>query len=93
MFEFEDDRWIKNFRMSKDSVIRLPNVLAPYVEKQDTKFRRPVHVLVRVACTLYKLTQGASLLICSEMFAVGTTTFSDMLREVVHALNIELRGR
>ena len=42
--------------MSKDSVIRLANVLAPHVEKQDIKFSRVVPVLVSMACTLYKLT-------------------------------------
>lgn len=50
-----------------------------------------VLVLIRIACTLFKLSHGASLFICSEMFAVGKSTVSMMLREVVHAINKVLR--
>jgi hypothetical protein len=46
-----------------------------------------VPVLVRVACTLFKLIHGASLFICSEMFAVGRSTVSLILREVVCVIN------
>ena len=46
-----------------------------------------VLVLVHVACTLFKLTHGASLFICSKMFAVGKSTMSLILREVVCAIN------
>jgi hypothetical protein len=50
-----------------------------------------VHVFVRVACTLFKLTHGTSLFIRSEMFAVGRSTMSLILREVVRAINDTLR--
>jgi hypothetical protein len=44
-----------------------------------------------VACALYKLVQGSSLLQCSEFFAIGKSTVSGVLRDVVHAINIEFR--
>ena len=40
---------------------------------------------------MFKLAQGASLLICSEMFVVGTSTVSKLLRETMHAINDVLR--
>jgi hypothetical protein len=42
---------------------------------------------VRVAVTLFKLTHGASLFVCSEMFDVGKSTCSAILRETVRAIN------
>lgn len=67
-------------------------MLAPLVRKQDTKYRLVIPVSVRVACSLFKLSHGVSLLICSELFAVGRSTVSIMLRGVVNAVNIVLRS-
>jgi hypothetical protein len=46
---------------------------------------------VRGACALYKLVQGALLLICPELFAVGQSTVSVCLRDVVNAVNVGFR--
>jgi hypothetical protein len=86
-----DNRWIQMFRMTKVAVFSLSDLLRPHVEKQDTKYRLAIHVLIRLACTLFKLTHGPSLFICSEMFAVGKSTVSLLLREVVYAINETLR--
>jgi hypothetical protein len=40
---------------------------------------------------LYKLVHGASLLICSELFAIGISTLSGSLWDVVHSINIHFR--
>jgi hypothetical protein len=73
--------------MNKPAMFALADLLKLHVQKQDTKYRLVVPVLIRIACTLFKLSHGASLFICSEMFAVGKSTVSMMLREVVHAIN------
>jgi hypothetical protein len=39
-----------------------------------------------VALTLFKLTEGVSLLVCSEMFVVGKITCSAILRGTVRAI-------
>jgi hypothetical protein len=80
-----------NFRMTKRAVFTLAEILKPHVQKHDTRYRLAIPVIIRVACTLFKLAQGASLLICLEMFVVGTNTVSKMLRETVHAINDVLR--
>lgn len=85
--QYDDRRWIQMFRMSKTSVMALADLLKPHVQRQDTKYRLAIPVLIRVACTLFKLAQGASLFICSEMFAIGKSTVSILLREVVNAIN------
>jgi hypothetical protein len=75
------------FRMTKPAVFALSDLLKPHVEKQDTKYRLAIPVLVCVVVTLFKLTHGASLLVYSEMFAVGKSTCSAILRETVWAIN------
>ena len=89
--EYDDSRWLENFRMSKSAVFSLTNLLRPHIEKQNTTYRMAIPPIVRVACTLFKLCQGASLLLCSEFFAIGTSTASGIIRDVVKAINDELR--
>ena len=91
MAEYDDRRWLEMFRMTKRSVFALSDLLAPHVRRKDTKYRVVIPVLIRIACTLFKLTHGASLFICSEMFAIGKSTVCSILRDVVHAVNNSLR--
>lgn len=90
--EYDDSWWLENFRMTKASVFSLTNLLRRHIERQDTHYRLAIPPIVRVACTLFKLCQGASLLLCSEFFAIGTSTTSGIIRDVVKAVNDELRG-
>ena len=53
--EYDNDRWVQNFRFSKAIVFHIASVLAPHCERQNTKYRRAVSMKVRVACSLYKL--------------------------------------
>jgi hypothetical protein len=89
LHEYNDDRWVANFRFTKDAVFHMASVLAPNCERQNTKYRSAVAMRVRVACSLYKLVQGVSFLICSEMFAIGQSTVSIYLKDVVQAVNLE----
>lgn len=75
------------FRMTKPFVFSLAELLKPHVYKKNTRHRLAVSVLIRVACTLFKLTHGANLTVCSEMFTIGRSTVCKILRDVVHAIN------
>ena len=66
LHEYSDERWVSNFHFTKVAMFRLAEVLAPYCERQDTRYRKAVPVCVRVAAAVYKLVHGASLLICPE---------------------------
>lgn len=89
--QYDNNRWIQMFRLTKPAMFALAGLLRPHVEKSDTKYRVAVPVIVRVACALFKLSHGANFTICSEMFAIGRSTVSKVLREVVHAINECLR--
>jgi len=77
--------------MTKNSVFSLAELLKPAIQKKNTKYRLSIPVLIRVACTLFKLTHGANLTVCSETFAVGRSTVCKMMREGVHAINDSLK--
>ena len=77
---------LEMFRMTKSAVYALANLLRPHVQKHDTKYRMVVPILVCVTCTLFKLTHGVSLCICSKMFAVGRSIVSLILQKVVCAI-------
>jgi hypothetical protein len=91
--QYDDGRWVQHFRMTKSAVFRLSEMLAPHIRRQNTRYRVAIPVVVRVACTLFKLAQGASLTICSELFAVGTSTVSGILYDTVRAINVVLRDQ
>ena len=90
--QYDDERWLAMFRITKAVVFNLAEILKTAMEKKNTKYRLSILVLVRVACTLFKLTHGASLFICSKMFAIGRSTICLVLREVVQAINMALRS-
>jgi hypothetical protein len=73
--------------MDKEGVAELCSRLCPHIQKEDTKYRQAVPIEVRVCCCLYKLVQGATMLQCSELFAVGKSTVGLVIREVVAAIN------
>ena len=65
MEEYADERWVCLFRMTEKVVFALVDMLRSQIEWQDTKYHLTLPVVVRVAYTLFKLTHGASLLVCS----------------------------
>lgn len=80
------------FRMTKNSVFSLAELLKPTVQK-NTKYRVAIPIFILVACTFFKLTHSANLTVCLEMFAVGRSTVCKMMREVVHAINNSLKHK
>ena len=91
LHEYDNRRWIEMFRFTKGAVFRLAALLTPAIRRKDTRYRLVVPVVVCLACVLFKLSHGASFLICSEMFAIGRSTVSLMLQQVVQAINVSLR--
>ena len=54
--EYDDRRWIQIFQMTKHAIFVLADLLAPHVQKKDTKYRLAIPVVVRIAYCLFKLT-------------------------------------
>ena len=89
--EYDDDRWSSLFRMTKASVFDLSHQLRPFIQKQNTKYRLAIPVVVRVACKLFKSAHATNTRSCSELFAIGMSTMSNVIHETCRAINIVLR--
>jgi hypothetical protein len=92
LYKYDDRRWVTNFRFTKDAMFQMTTLLALHCQKKDTKYQKAIPMRVRVAYAIYKLVHGASLLICLELFAMGKSTVSAILRDVVHAVTTEFRS-
>jgi hypothetical protein len=77
--------------MTKKAVFSLAEMLRSQIQRRDTRYKLAIPVLVRICCILFKLAQDCSIFICSELFAVGKSTMSKMLRDTVCAVNDTLR--
>ena len=52
---YGDSWWRENQRMSKETFEIICNELRPHLQRQETRFRHPVTVEVRVAVTIWRL--------------------------------------
>ena len=75
------------FRMTKLVALALEDFFRLHIPKKDTHYRLEIPLEICVACTFFKLTHGACLVICLELFAVDRITVSSILRNIVHATN------
>ena len=60
------------------------------IEKQHTTYHLAIPHAVRVACTLLKLAQGASMRLCSKLCAIDTSTIFNVVHDTCRAVNIAL---
>ncbi|KAG0571655.1 hypothetical protein KC19_VG031300 [Ceratodon purpureus] len=89
--QYDDERWVQMFRMSKRAVLALADLLWPHVHRQNTKYRLAFPVLIRVACTLFKFTHGASTIrnLCFwRCFPKTWSCFCHVFVSVNHVLRI-----
>ena len=91
--QYDRERWIQHFRMSKESVFDLCNALRPHTEQKDTRYRYAIPIEVRVTTILYKLAHGVNILTYLELFAIGHSTVGCAIREVVNSINIVFRSQ
>jgi len=74
--------WVANLRMSQDTFLKLCQELAPFIERQDTNYRKAIPVRERVAITLYRLAGTATYRTVSNLFGVGKSTVCQIVLEV-----------
>jgi len=82
MTQYDNQRWVEHFRMTKKVVLQFTKKLKCLIEKKVTKYRCVIHVGMRVACSLYKISHGVNYLQCSEMFAIGKSLINMILHEL-----------
>lgn len=78
-----NEEWKENFRMSKPSnFMKLCNQLRPYIEKETTRFRKPLSVEAQVAITLYYIADEGRMQKVANAFEIAKCTVSVVVRFV-----------
>ena len=72
--------------MSDESFEKLCGALRPYMQKNCTRFSGPVSVEKQVTATLYYLAEEGRMRKVSNVFGIGKSTISKVIRRVTQAL-------
>ncbi|KAL2609883.1 hypothetical protein R1flu_028456 [Riccia fluitans] len=62
------------------------SILSPRLERQNTHWRKPIPVDVKLAACLHRLVSGSSYLLCSDRFGIGASTLQEAMPDVVEAI-------
>uniref|UniRef100_A0A8D0HC00 DDE Tnp4 domain-containing protein n=1 Tax=Sphenodon punctatus TaxID=8508 RepID=A0A8D0HC00_SPHPU len=84
---YSNQRWISDFRMSKDVFKKIVNSLRPMLSKKTTNMRATISTEKRVAITLWKLVTPNSYRAVAAQFGVGVLTVCVIVKEVCRAIN------
>jgi hypothetical protein len=92
MKHFQEDEWLKNFRMTKETFFWLCNQLEAKLKPDENclSTRKPVSVEKQVAITLYFLASCAEYRVVGNAFGVHKSTVCKCVRKVVNAIIDEL---
>lgn len=85
--EIRDRRWHEEYRMSWASFNILCDLLRPYVQKQATKYRKPIEIERAVAITLKRLAFGYSNAHIANLYGTGSSTVWEYTYLITDALS------
>uniref|UniRef100_A0A8C5NC21 Protein ANTAGONIST OF LIKE HETEROCHROMATIN PROTEIN 1-like n=1 Tax=Gouania willdenowi TaxID=441366 RepID=A0A8C5NC21_GOUWI len=74
LLEYTDVEWTENFRMRRQTFMKLCALMQRYMAPSDVSVRTPVPLTMRVAIVLYKLGSGADYNFISNQFGVHKST-------------------
>ena len=84
------DEWRENFRMSKESFMKLCDEVKPFLQKQSTNMRSAIDVEKQLAVTLYYLSDEGRYCKVANAFSIGKSTVSETVRRVCRCILIVL---
>ncbi|XP_074845140.1 uncharacterized protein LOC142010643 [Carettochelys insculpta] len=91
--EWDDERWLRNFRMSQQTFMELCQWLTPALRHQDIVMRHALPVEKWVGIAVWKLATPDSYRSVGQQFGVSKATVGAVLMEVVRAINAMLLHR
>ena len=91
--QFNDNDWVKNFRMSRDTFEDLCKEVSPYLQKQDTKFRKAISIDKRVAVSLWRLSTNCEYQTIGHLFGISKSAVCDIVKEFCFVVNTHLLSK
>ncbi|XP_067148208.1 uncharacterized protein [Apteryx mantelli] len=83
---WDDQEWLQNFHMRKQTFLELCEELTPALRRQSTQFREPIPVQKRVAIAIWKLATPGCYRSVASQFGVGKSTVGLVVMEVCDAI-------
>ncbi|XP_048345022.1 uncharacterized protein LOC125428625 isoform X2 [Sphaerodactylus townsendi] len=83
---WDDDEWLRNFRMTKKTFSRITESLAPHLQHQETNMRSALPVEMRVGMAIWYLANQNSFRDVKQQFGVGLTTVADAVHHFCRAV-------
>ena len=83
---YGDGWWRENLRMTRDTFEILCNELRPYIERQDTRYRKSVSVEVRVAVTIWRLGTNIEYRTIAALFGLGRSTACEIVLDTCEVI-------
>ncbi|XP_054843582.1 putative nuclease HARBI1 [Eublepharis macularius] len=90
---WDDQLWIENFRMTRETFNELVHSIGHRLSRQRTRLRNPISVEMRVAIALWYLANCSTYRQCMNQFGVGISTVAGIVLEVCLAIELELLSR
>ena len=84
------EEWQENFRMSRQTFLKLCNELRPHLTKRETIMRKPLDVETQVALTLYYLADEGRYRKVANAFGIARCTVSRTVRTVCKVISTKL---
>jgi hypothetical protein len=93
MNQYNDPRWVKHFKVTKELVFQLTMKMKHLIEKQNTHYKCAILIGIQIACSFYKLVHGTKYFQCNELFAINKSTIHLVLQEFVCAINMIFKNQ
>ncbi|XP_074833753.1 uncharacterized protein LOC142001963 [Carettochelys insculpta] len=87
MQEWDDNMWLRSFRMRQQTFLELCQWLTPTLRHQNTRMRRALPVEKRVVIAFWKLATPDGYCSVGHQFGAGKATVGAVVMEVVRVFN------
>lgn len=83
---YEDFRWRNFMGMPRRVFYWMVSEVADILQRQVTRFRKPVPVEIRVGACLHRLVSGHTYFHVGDRFGLGESTVQELMEEVIQAI-------
>lgn len=83
---YGEEWWRENIRMTHETFDILCDELRPHLEREHTRFRRPVSVEARVAVTIWRVATNVEYRTIAALFGLGRSTVGEIVLDTCEVI-------